>query len=257
MWGIDTLIKTKSVGEVNGRLPNGLKGGKSSQPIPHEQETNYFFIQNITNRENGELYVSGASGKVLEYSTDKATWHELDTTELPEIHPLQKLYLRGTNTNVIGLKLSCTEPFIIGGDITTLLADEGGIKYKTRNVFGGMFNVETYGKNLYDASMLYLPATELTDNAYKEMFKGCENLLYAPLLRATTLASGCYRSIFDGCKSLEVVAVDFTQWGENSETKDWLKDTNQRGTIYNPIALPTPQQRTTDTIPIGWSVIDE
>ena len=49
-----------------------------------------------------------------------------------------------------------------------------------------------------------LPATELYQNCYDSMFFGCSNLVKAPTeLPATTLANYCYYNMFDGCSSLE------------------------------------------------------
>lgn len=47
-----------------------------------------------------------------------------------------------------------------------------------------------------------LPMTALSEGCYKNMFKGCTNLLKAPELPATDLAESCYESMFEGCTSL-------------------------------------------------------
>lgn len=47
-----------------------------------------------------------------------------------------------------------------------------------------------------------LPATELADYCYNQMFKGCRSIVTAPELPATTLADSCYYDMFTGCGSL-------------------------------------------------------
>ena len=47
-----------------------------------------------------------------------------------------------------------------------------------------------------------LPATELADSCYSQMFYGCESLTTAPELPATKLYDNCYYSMFFSCISL-------------------------------------------------------
>ena len=47
-----------------------------------------------------------------------------------------------------------------------------------------------------------LPATELAEGCYTQMFEGCTKLTEAPALPATELAEECYYGMFDGCTSL-------------------------------------------------------
>lgn len=60
---------------------------------------------------------------------------------------------------------------------------------------------------LINAENLVLPATTLSEGCYWEMFKGCTNLITAPVLPATTLASKCYREMFGYCTSLTTAPV--------------------------------------------------
>ena len=59
-----------------------------------------------------------------------------------------------------------------------------------------------------DASGLLLPATTLSDGCYRDMFRGCQNLIAAPELPATTLkrddeeCKGCYSGMFENCPNL-------------------------------------------------------
>lgn len=47
-----------------------------------------------------------------------------------------------------------------------------------------------------------LPATQLTDQCYYQMFAGCSSLVDAPELPATQLAKKCYKEMFRDCTSL-------------------------------------------------------
>ena len=49
-----------------------------------------------------------------------------------------------------------------------------------------------------------LPATELAQSCYSNMFSSCSSLTTAPQLPATTLAEGCYNSMFSHCISLTI-----------------------------------------------------
>ncbi len=75
---------------------------------------------------------------------------------------------------------------------TTLTGD-----YAFQELFKGCTNLYSHSTN-----KLVLPATTLTENCYRYMFKGCTSLTTAPELPATTLADDCYDSMFDGCTSL-------------------------------------------------------
>jgi hypothetical protein len=47
-----------------------------------------------------------------------------------------------------------------------------------------------------------LPALELTNECYHQMFYGCKKLMVPPELPATVLAESCYYQMFEGCVSL-------------------------------------------------------
>ena len=52
-----------------------------------------------------------------------------------------------------------------------------------------------------------LPATELADYCYQNMFEQCRNLTKAPELKATKLTDGCYGSMFLSCSGLTEAPV--------------------------------------------------
>lgn len=50
-----------------------------------------------------------------------------------------------------------------------------------------------------------LPATNLKECCYKNMFEGCISLSTIPILPAVTLAQGCYNEMFKDCTSLTMI----------------------------------------------------
>lgn len=53
-----------------------------------------------------------------------------------------------------------------------------------------------------NAENVVLPATQLTESCYTNLFRNCTLLMAAPTLPATTLAEGCYLGMFANCESL-------------------------------------------------------
>ena len=57
-----------------------------------------------------------------------------------------------------------------------------------------------------------LPATQLAEECYSDMFYGCTGIIMPPELPAQTLAQSCYDGMFSGCKSLvsapDLLALD-------------------------------------------------
>ena len=62
---------------------------------------------------------------------------------------------------------------------------------------------------LVDISHLVLPATELSDSCYAQMFSSCTGLKGASHLKlpATTLGKACYANMFDNYSSLQAAPV--------------------------------------------------
>ena len=107
-------------------------------------------------------------------------------------------YYQGTNITGIGDGFTCK----VYGNIMSLVDEEGFATATTLSegyTFAGLF----FGFNtLTDASGLLLPATQLAENCYYEMFRGCSSLTTAPELPAETLAASCYYYMFYKCSAL-------------------------------------------------------
>ena len=98
-----------------------------------------------------------------------------------------------------------------------------------------------------------LPAKELFYGCYSEMFWGCSSLKEAPELPATDLALECYSGMFYGCSSLTDIKVAFTDWREDIDaTTGWVEGVGAEGTFECPEGLAI--QYGDSYIPNGWSV---
>ena len=93
------------------------------------------------------------------------------------------------------------------GNIKSLVDEENFAKAKTlsdKYTFKSLFY---NNPTLTDASGLLLPATQLQESCYHEMFSGCSALAAAPALPAMQLAAHCYREMFNGCSVLTAAPV--------------------------------------------------
>lgn len=108
-------------------------------------------------------------------------------------------------------------------------------------------------KYLMDASNLILPSNLINDN-YAGMFRGCTSLTTAPELPATALTSGCYQEMFKGCTSLSYIKCLATSLGDIWSLRLWVDGVSPTGTfVKHPNAVwPTG----TSGIPDGWTIID-
>ncbi|MCR4853834.1 MAG: InlB B-repeat-containing protein, partial [Prevotella sp.] len=154
----------------------------------------------------------------MQYSTDggvtkttiKATYnsHEETYFHLPvSANTKIQLYGKGKrNTALVGTKIKCSADCYIYGNIMSLV-DEYGFATNTTltavHMFCGLFQNNTHLKN-HATEELLLPATELKEQCYYDMFSGCTSLTKAPKLPATTLANNCYAYMFSGCTSLTI-----------------------------------------------------
>ena len=105
-----------------------------------------------------------------------------------------------------------------------------------------------------------LPATELKENCYNNMFGSCTSLKTVPDLPAKTLAKGCYSSMFFGCNNLSSVTMLATS---DQITKDnlinWLggagKDvTTGRTLVLNNQDAYDALKTATTLLPTTWRV---
>lgn len=150
-------------------------------------------------------------GEYFEYSVNGGKWVQFTSTISDENAvafggPKGNLRLRGKSSkgtatgpnNYSTISFGNTTKVSCKGDIRTLINYENYVNESTANArFYGLFE---YCKLL--ATAPDLPATELADYCYGNMFYDCHALTSAPKLPALTLASNCYASMFYACIAL-------------------------------------------------------
>ena len=151
------------------------------------------------------------SRNALQYSVNGGkTWETLAAgTATPTITAGSKILWKQTGLEPIpalGIgTFSATGNFEVSGNIMSLYYGDDFIGQTdlTGKIYA-FYNLFYNCTELVNAEHLILPATTLTSNCYRYMFKGCTSLTTAPELPATTLANSCYMSMFQGCTSLTI-----------------------------------------------------
>ena len=114
----------------------------------------------------------------------------------------ESLLLKGElDKTCFGYKIGIPTAATVSGNIMSLVSGDSFAsvtELDAKYAFYSLFD----GSLVTDASRLVLPATELTDFCYSNMFFGCSGLTSAPALPATSLAESCYFSMFQNCINL-------------------------------------------------------
>ena len=104
----------------------------------------------------------------------------------------------------------------IFGNVMSLLKGKDNLesadKIEASNAFYGLFEGADKLVNS-ESRELMLPAKELKDGCYTNMFSGCSSLETAPELPAEKTEDGCYAGMFSGCSKLttvKIMATDFS-----------------------------------------------
>ena len=104
----------------------------------------------------------------------------------------------------------------IFGNVMSLLKGKDNLesadKIEASNAFYGLFEGADKLVNS-ESRELMLPAKELKDGCYTNMFSGCSSLETAPELPAEKTEDGCYAGMFSGCSKLttvKILATDFS-----------------------------------------------
>ena len=172
------------------------------------------------------------------------------------------------------------------GNIMSLVDEEG---FATAKTLSGDYNFRYLFNNnttLTDASGLLLPATQLAERCYQQMFMGCNALTAAPELPATqlaelcyylmfmdctaltaspvlpaeTLVSNCYRQMFANCSKLATVTCLATSGiGQSGSTTNWLSGAGSQAegdkTIYT-VSAAEWHVGFNNEIPSGWERVN-
>ena len=120
-----------------------------------------------------------------------------------EVNPGDKVAIYGERNYLS--RINCSADCYVYGNVMSLISSTDYSNLKTLssgNGFESLFSFNSHIKN-HPTKQLVLPATELSESCYDNMFAGCTGLTKAPELPATTLADFCYNSMFSGCSNLE------------------------------------------------------
>ena len=172
----------------------------------------YIDYLKFTAKSSGTFNFSGTQNNeitnMISYSmNDDKTWSEPAQTVSVNVNTGDIVYWKGEMTPIpssgIGKFTDSTAEFDIGGNVMALLY---GDNYNRQNDLTGKEYTFYYLFNntkCINADNLTLPATILSENCYRSMFKNCTSLLTSPvILPAMTLMFQCYMGMFQGCSSL-------------------------------------------------------
>lgn len=108
------------------------------------------------------------------------------------------------------LDSSTSGRFIAYGNAYSACMEIEGVDWDTVTPTGSprrIFSSNSSQSGLTDASMLLLPARNITERMYEDMFIHCVNMVLPPELPATNMAYNCYNQMFYDCTSLETVPL--------------------------------------------------
>ena len=173
---------------------------ESSEPKPK----NYLTIEALEDGLTAKL-----SRNACEYCVDgDGDWKTLSAdTPTESINAGQTLSFRGnlasiSSSNGIGTFTISKKCNISGNVMSMLFGDNAQNEFSLSEKFYIFYDLFYKCSKIISAKDLYLPATELADSCYKQMFYGCSSLTTAPELPATKLAQYCYNQMFLNCTSL-------------------------------------------------------
>lgn len=163
------------------------------------------------------------TGSTLQVSRDGQHWETMGSIFPRVIAAGDSLFLRSQNASIFN----------------GIFYTQGGVLHATGSVM-----------SLLDTALI---RTDVPAHAFVQLFKNCKNLYSAPYLPATNLGDGCYDEMFSGCDSLRYVEVAFSSWTNangNTFTNNWLSSVAPMGqfVIHDTLPLLTDASH----IPSGW-----
>jgi len=202
------------------------------------------------------------------WSTNRVDWEELDDKTFTMPRAGDSVWFKagpGGNprfdTNVYFQNENGQGRFAAYGSVMSLLDGEKPIRHLLPSqILGDMFNSFWGLVRAPD-----LPATNVIEYCYANMFAYCDNLVSAPYLPAKELAEGCYQGMFDSCTRLSRVSVGFETFAwdgdpDNAPTSIWFDNVSGPGVFICPASLAAeieamaPSERDGDTVPANWAV---
>lgn len=186
--------------------------------LNHKWSKRYFTIKNV--RDNDlYLYLQGCTSfQWLKYRCNNGNWDTINTNTaynwilLPGLGSIEFSGIKDTDTTFI---IKCVEGENSAAQIDDISTHEIHAKGNIMSLFYGddfsnqntiphvIRSLFSLNKILTDASKLILPATNLVNSCYTDMFTGCVQLVNPPkVLPAEYGPSECYSNMFSGCVQL-------------------------------------------------------
>ncbi len=117
------------------------------------------------------------------------------------------------------------------------------------------YNMFRQCSGLADVSTIELPATTLSVDCYRELFRQCSNLKSAaPMLPAPVLVQECYRQMFSDSKVSTIICLA-TDISAPDCLNNWVSNVSGSGTFYKAPGMNSFPSGVSG-IPNGWTVVD-
>ena len=177
-----------------------------------DYSTQYFTIESLEDNNSITLVKSDDVAPEINayYSLDNGTtWtqHATSAVKTWVLNTGDKLLIKATaNAWAVALNknyFTSTKQFDVYGNIMSLLYGDNFANQVTLHSARAFSQLFVNANKLKNAENLILPATNLTEWCYENMFYGCTSLVTVPELPATTLANYCYEGMFMRCTSLK------------------------------------------------------
>ena len=206
---------------------------------------------------------NSATPKIIEYKKNDGEWTSLVPSTAGasfDVNVGDKVQFRGNN-NTFSLSFGnfnsfcgSTAYFNTYGNLMSLIY---GDNFATATTLPN--NYQNFGlfknTNVVDAGKLFLPATALTYECYRDMFMDCLSLTRAPELPATTLAELCYWNMFWNCRNLHYIKCLATDISAMLCTSTWVALVASTGTFVKDANM-TDWSTGNSGIPENWTVVD-
>ena len=157
--------------------------------------------------EDGTITFNSPKSSEIYYKIDDEPLRITDENKSIKLNVLkgQQVQLWGNNAtfnNTFGGTAIC---YVYGNVMSLLSKDDfetmDVFTEENKGAFSAMFMNNAKIRN-HKTKDIVLPAKELVESCYSEMFRGCTGLIRCPELPATTLAKECYYSMFHGCTEI-------------------------------------------------------
>lgn len=171
---------------------------------------------------DGTLFLERVSDdcpiSTLEYSRNGSSWNPVFTSwsrynyaGAPQFVAGDKVFVRGSNTTMASssmttqaLKFCLTGDAYVYGDISAILTDASTTV--PDNAYSCLFSYcGTYLKS-HPTKDLVLPAVNIGEYAYQNMFQNCAGLTRMPVIKAESFGTRSCYGMFSGCSSLTEVS---------------------------------------------------